>query len=124
MKKEEGVILVASLVVFLFVSILTIAFLSLVNNNVNIPDSYLNSTKALYIAEAGVSDAVSYIDAGEAFSIQKNFADGNYSSTGSISDDGSWTINSTGNYRDYEKGVRVIVKEEEGELKVISWQEV
>lgn len=124
MKKEDGIILVASLVVFLVVSILTITFLSLVNTNVNIPDAYLNSSKAFYIAEAGISDAISYIDDGEGFSIERHFGGGDYRSTGSKLDDGSWAIDSTGHYRNYEKGIRVILKEKKGKLKMISWQEV
>jgi len=124
MKKQDGIILVTAVVVFLVVSILTIAFISLIYTYVKIPTAYLDSAKALYIAEAGISDAVNRVAAGENFSIIKEFAGGDYTATGEVLGAGSWLLTSVGSFRDSQELVRVGLEIEEGIYRIISWQEV
>lgn len=123
MKKQDGIILVTAVVVFLVVSILTIAFLSLIYTYIKIPIAYLNSAKALYIAEAGISDAIRYIGGGGDFSITEEFADGDYRATGEVLGDDSWILTSIGSYKDSQKSVRVELEIDEGIHKIIGWQE-
>lgn len=123
MKHQDGVILVTSVVVLFVVSVLTVSFLSLSNTNVRVVTSYLNIEKALYIAEAGISDSAKYIDGGEDFSFTKGFADGQYKVAGKLSSDGSWIITGTGIYKDLQRTIKVNAKEEEDKIKIIKWQE-
>lgn len=81
MQKQDGIIMIVSLVVLLVVSTVIIGFLTYVNKSIELTNSNIEKIKALYILEAGVAHAVEepgYLE----YTLEENFAGGNYISHG------------------------------------------
>lgn len=86
MKSQEGIIIILSLVMLFVVSTLIIGFLSYVNKSIEVTNREINTTKAFYIAEAGISDMLKYLPLPfyyyvfhHVFRLGSHFADGSYS---------------------------------------------
>lgn len=117
MKSKRGIILVTILIILFVLSVLTIGLLSLVITNKSISDSIFNSTKALYIAEAGVASASRYK---EDFSDSGKFDDGEYEFTIELEADGLRHITSTGKIKGFQKTVALIIDDN---FNIIYYQE-
>jgi type II secretory pathway component PulK len=63
MQNKKGIALILAMFILVFVSILAVAFLWLITSDLMITSNHLGKLRALYIAEAGIEDAVSQLRA-------------------------------------------------------------
>ncbi|OGX15062.1 MAG: hypothetical protein A2166_06495 [Omnitrophica WOR_2 bacterium RBG_13_41_10] len=58
MENKKGIALILAMFILVFISILAVAFLWLITSDLMITSNHLGKLKALYIAEAGIEQAV------------------------------------------------------------------
>lgn len=120
MNRQDGIILVSSLIVLVVVSTLAAGFYTLVNTKLLITSRNLESITAFYIAEAGVADIFQYNDER---SFKKEFAGGNYECSMQIGDDGSRLIRSKGIYKDAQRIITLRAVWQEDRYRITNWLE-
>lgn len=117
MKSQKGIILVATLIILLVLTILTMGFHSIVSTNIFITSSFLDSAQAFCIAEAGMAYAFQYE---EDISDSMEFGGGTCEYIVELDEDNVRTITSIGKFEDSQITISMIV---DGEDNITSWQE-
>lgn len=126
---KNGVALLLALFILILVSLLVIAFLELTTVDLQIVNNHLNRNKALYIAEAGVEDAISKLIKGQSPPTSVEFPSGSgntynvtyNSNSGKITSIGTLT---SGEQVNLEVRVSVVGSLPHYNVKIICWREI
>jgi Tfp pilus assembly protein PilX len=126
-ENQQGVALIIALIVMTTLSVLVIASLEMLTTNVQISTNHTHELQALYVAEAGVEDAISELRADSGWNAgftDKEFPTGTGNSyTVSVTGTSPKVIRSTGTVGDFQKTLQVQVAVNSTSVRIESWEE-